>query len=64
MVAEQVRDDVGGPVGSARRVDLDAHRVDGDAALTQLNCERSGEHVCGGFGRCVEAVGRQGQAIR
>ena len=59
-VGEQVRDDAGDPVGCARHVDLERDRVDGDVALTELECERSGEHVRGGFGRCVEAVGRQG----
>jgi hypothetical protein len=59
-VGEQVRDDVGDPVGCARHVDLERDRVDGDVALTELECERSGEHIRGRFGRCVEAVGRHG----
>ena len=35
-VAEQVRDDICDPVGCARPVDFERHRVDGDVALTQL----------------------------
>ena len=59
MLAEQVRDDVRDLVGCARHADLDSHRVDGDVALTQLERERSRQHVCGSLGHRVEAVGPQ-----
>jgi hypothetical protein len=36
MLAEQVRDDVSDPVGYARPMDFERHRVDGDVALTQF----------------------------
>ena len=58
-VGEQVCDDVGDPVRCARPIDVERDRVDGDVALTELECERPGEHLRGGFGRYVEAVDRQ-----
>ena len=36
VAAEQVRDNVSDPVGCARPVDFERHRVDGDVALTQF----------------------------
>ena len=57
MLAEQVRDDVCDLVGSARHVDLERHRVDGNVALVQLQRERSGQHVCDGLGGRIETVG-------
>ena len=59
-VAEQVRNHVCDPVGCARPMDFERHRVDGDVTLTQLQRERSRQHVCGGLGCCIKAVGPQG----
>jgi len=56
MVAEQVCDDVCHLVRCARHVDFERHRVDGDVTLTQLQRERSREHVCDRPGCCIEAV--------
>jgi hypothetical protein len=58
-VGEQIRDGVGDPVRWARPIDVKRDRVDGDVALMELQRERPGEHVCGSFGRCVQAVGQQ-----
>src|SRR6185437_5763573 len=43
VVAEQVGDDVCDPVGYARPVDRERHRVDTDIALVQFQRERSRE---------------------
>ena len=59
MLAEQVRDDVCDLVGCVRDIYLERHRVDGDVALTQLERERSRQHVCRGPGGRVQAMGPQ-----
>ncbi len=59
MLAEQVGDDVRDLVGCAWDIYFERHRVDGDVALPQLERERLRQHVCGGLGGRVQAMGPQ-----